>query len=186
MKKNPLYFRYPPNLNSLDLANTISMYRSRGEPAAASAGDYFGCSATFKLIKQAKTWFGLYYSQPAWDALLTKGSKGYPLTEAELNILGMAHLPPTPETDRTFIEAKCGVLTQLAFLIVNDLKQFGFVEESEGGILTITESGEKALQGIAQRLHDRRFSPDMLLINRDSDPTITQAQKKKSNQKDLF
>lgn len=186
MKKTPLYFKYPPNLNSLDLANIISLYRSRGEPADAKAGDYFGCTATFKLIKKAKTWFGLYYSQEAWDSLLTRNSQGYPLTEVELNILGMAHMPPTPDIDRTCIEKKSGIMTQLAFLIVNDLKQFGFLTESDEGKLSITESGEKALQGISQRLFERRFSPDMLLTNREMDPTIVKARKKENNQKDLF
>ncbi|MEX0685801.1 MAG: hypothetical protein WD267_11715 [Balneolales bacterium] len=188
MKKSPIYFRYPPNLNTLDLANIISLYRSRGEPADATAGDYFGCAATFKLIKKAKTWFGLYYSQQAWDSLLTKDCVGYPLTEVELNILGMAYLPPEAGVDRTYIEKKCGTLTQLAFLIVNDLKQFGFLEEEEeeGGRLTITHTGEKALNGIALRLFEKRFNPEMLLINRDADPTITKAQKKENNQKDLF
>ncbi|MEX1137406.1 MAG: hypothetical protein WEB89_10920 [Balneolales bacterium] len=186
MKKTPLYFQYPPNLNSLDLASIISMYRSRGEPTNASAGDHFGCAATYKLITKAKTWFGLFYSQAAWDALLTKGSQGYPLTVVEMNILGLAHMPPTPETDRTYIEKKCGILTQLAFLIVNDLKQFGFLAEDEDGKLSITEPGEKALQGISQRLFEKRFSPDMLLINRDSEPTITRARKKDNNQKNLF
>ncbi|MEX2397082.1 MAG: hypothetical protein WD491_08660 [Balneolales bacterium] len=179
-------FQYPPNLNSLDLASIISLYRSRGEPSNASAGDYFGCAATFKLIKKAKTWFGLTYSQSAWDALLTKDSKGFPLTEVELNILGMAHIPPDPDTDRTVIEKKCGILPQLAFLIVNDLKQFGFLEEDEIGKLSVTKSGEDALHGIALRLFDRHFSPDMLLCNRDAEPTIARARKTENNQKNLF
>ena len=186
LKKNPKYFQYPPNLNSLDLANIISLYRSRGEPANAGPGEYFGCASTFRLIKKAKTWFGLHYSQQAWDALLSKGSLGYPLTEVEMNILGMACMPPEEDIDRNYIENKCGAMVQLAFLIVNDLKQFGFLKEAEGGKLSITADGEKALNGIAQRLYDKRFSPDMLLVNSSSNPTIAQARKKENNQKDLF
>ncbi|MEX0928359.1 MAG: hypothetical protein WD266_08865 [Balneolales bacterium] len=187
MKKSPVYFRYPPNLNTLDLANVISLYRSRGEPADAPAGDFFGCAATFKLIKKSKTWFGLHYSQPAWDALLTKGSLGYPLTEVELNVLGMAHDGSAAGSTRSYIENNCGTMAQLAFLIVNDLKQFDFLKEDESGVLTLSESGEAALQGVSQRLFEKRFHPDMLLVNRNENPVIIRAQRQEStNQRDLF
>ncbi|HKJ44535.1 MAG TPA: hypothetical protein VJ991_01795 [Balneolales bacterium] len=188
LKRTDLYFRYPSNLNILDLATLVSMYRSRGEPRKAPAGDYFACHVTYQLIKEAKWWFGMFYSQEAWDKLLTKGSGGYPLTEVELNILGMSMTPPNDNNDRQYIENNCGSLPQMAFLIVNDLKQFGFLEEDDNNHLFITNNGEKALNGISKRIYEKKYVPEMLHINQVNviEPTVTQAQKKSNSQIDLF
>ncbi|HKJ32119.1 MAG TPA: hypothetical protein VKA34_09840 [Balneolales bacterium] len=188
LKRTDQYFRYPPNLNVLDLATLVSLYRSRGEPRKAPAGDYFACHVSYKLVKEAKWWFGLYYSQETWDRLLTKGSKGFPLTEIELNILGMAKEPPNEQADRQFIENNTGTLSQLAFLIINDLKQFEFLEEDEHNWLRITKEGEKALDGIAKRIYEKKFVPEMLHINQVNvvEPKVTQAQKKSDSQINLF
>lgn len=154
-------------MHELDLATLVSMYRSRGEPETATPGSYFACALTQRLIKQGKWWFGLYYSQDAWDRLLTQGSNGYPLTEVEMNVLGLTKIQPG-ETNpvRSFVEQSCGISPKLCFLIVNDLKQFEFLEEDEESLLTITGKGEKALQGIARRIYDQSFDEEMLFVNR--------------------
>ncbi len=164
MMKKQACFRYPANLQILDLASLVSMYRSRGEPTKAQAGSFFACSHSMKLLKEAKSWFGLYYSQAAWDELLSKGSEGYPLTEIEMNILGMAYYPPEGEeiAQRSFVEKNSGTLPQLAFMIVNDLKTFGFLAETENEELELTKRGLVALEGIANKIHGKKFSPDML------------------------
>lgn len=186
--KSDLYFRYPPNLHVLDLATMVNMYRERGEPHKAKAGQYLACAATRKLIKEGKWWFGMYYSQSAWNDLLTKGCEGYPLTKAELNIMGMAVAaekddPPT----RQVVEEHCGTIPKLAFMIVNDLKEFGFINITEDDRILITPRGEKALQGIARRIYAKKFSPDMLPIHEaDTQPGIERARKKQSDQKSLF
>lgn len=74
-KRSDFHFRYPPNIHELDLATMVSMFRSRGEPRKAAPGEYFACAYSKELLKEAKWWFGLYYSQDIWDALLTKGSE---------------------------------------------------------------------------------------------------------------
>jgi hypothetical protein len=189
LKRSDQYFRYPSNLNMLDLATLVSLYRSRGEPVKAASGEYFGCSFSFKLVKEAKSWFGLYYTQPSWDALLTKGSQGYPLTEAEMNVLGIAaHLDEHPQT-RQFAENKCGVTPQIGYMIVNDLKTFGFITESEHNVISLTDSGEEALQGIARRIYEKKYFPEMLLVNRErymKPSTIPDLTKLKGPQIDLF
>ncbi|MCC5926801.1 MAG: hypothetical protein JJU41_09610 [Bacteroidetes bacterium] len=192
IKRNDNYFRYPPNLNMLDLATLVSLYRSRGEPVKSAAGDYFGCAHSFKLVREAKTWFGLHYSQASWDAMLTKDAQGYPLTEAEMNVLGLASgLGGHPQT-REFIEKNIGVIPQLGYMIVNDLKTFGFVEEQEGGTLSLSSTGEDALNGIAKRIYEKKFIPEMLQISRERyvKPTPTASKdvgdKLKGPQIDLF
>lgn len=172
----------------LDLASLVTMYRNRGLPEKAAPGDYLACSLSFKLIREAKNWFGLYYSQSSWDALLTKDCQGYPLTEAEMNVLGIAaHLDSTPHT-RDFAEKNCGVTPQLGYMIVNDLKTFGFIAEDESTQISLTHAGEEALQGIAKRIYDKKFVPDMLLVNRQRymKPEITDAPKTRGPQIDLF
>ncbi len=57
-KKSDLYFSYPPNLHTLDLATLVSMYRERGLPKKAKPGEYFGCALTQKIVKDGKWWFG--------------------------------------------------------------------------------------------------------------------------------
>ena len=161
-KKSDYIFKYPPNLQELDLATMVSMYRDRGEPRKAAPGKDLACTTTHKLLKEAKWWFGLYYSQAAWDDLLTKGSEGYPLTEAEMNVFGLILASEEPP-HREYVEKHIGVLPKLAYLIVNDLKQFGFILEDEHGFLRITPRGERALQGITRRLYEKRFTPEMLV-----------------------
>ncbi|MFU8811572.1 MAG: hypothetical protein ACNA78_01320 [Balneolaceae bacterium] len=155
-------FCYPPNLQELDLATMVTMYRERGEIRRSKPGTYFACALTRRLIREAKWWFGLYYSQKAWDSLLTKSSEGYPLTEAELNALGLVVAGGESPPRREKVEANLGVLPKLGYLIVNDLKQFGFLHEDGQGVLLITPRGESALQGIARRIYQKRFVPEML------------------------
>jgi len=161
-KRSDYHFKYPPNIHELDLATMVSMYRARGEPRKATPGKYLACTVTRNLMKEGKWWFGLYYSQRAWDSLLTKGSEGYPLTEAELNVLGLVHAEGKEHPHREYIEKNCGAIPKLAYLIVNDLKQFGFLLEDETGFLAITPRGEKALQGICKRIYEKRFNLEML------------------------
>lgn len=181
------FFKYPSNLNTLDLATLVSMYRKRGAPQKAKTGQYFGCYHTNKLITKAKWWFGRYYSQSAWNELLTKSSEGYPLTPVELNILGLTMAKNEPP-DRSHVEQKSGSLEKLAFMIVNDLKEFGFISINNQKRLLITPRGEKALQGIAHRIYGEKFEPNMLLVNSDKNihPTIEQATKKDTEQTKLF
>ena len=156
------YFSYPPNIHDLDLATMVTMYRSRGEPKKATPGGYLACAITGRLIREGKWWFGLYYSQESWDDLLTNGSEGYPLTDTEFTILGMTHAAGDAGLHREEVEKRCGVPPKLAYLIINDMKQFGFLMESRSGLLTISDRGNRALNGISRRIHGKRFSPDFL------------------------
>jgi len=162
-KKSNHFFSYPPNLQELDLATLVNLYRERGEVLKARAGHYVACAISKELLREAKSWFGLFYSQDAWDSLLTKNSGGYPLTEAELNALGLIYSNRSEPPHREFVEKNIGTLPKLAYLIINDIKQFGFINEDEGGFLTITPSGEKALQGVCKRLYGRSFTKEMLI-----------------------
>jgi len=183
-KTSHLYFKYPPNLAMLDLATMVSMYRKRGEIRKADTGSYFGCSVTHKLIKSAKSWFGIYYSQKAWDTLLSRNSGGYPLTEAELNILGLAmEFQEEGLVNRQYAENNCGVVPKLAFMIVNDLKEFGFLTLHDNDKLKITPAGVQALQGICRHIYSSRFKPEMLLIwEEDDQPRIEEAKKKRAEE----
>lgn len=183
-KKSDFIFKYPPNLQELDLATMVSMYRSRGEPRKAAAGKYLACAVSHKLLKDAKWWFGLYYSQEAWDDLLTKYCGGYPLTEAELNVLGLVNASEEPP-HREYVEKNAGVISKLAYLIVSDIKQFGFIQEDDQGFLHITSTGEQALQGIARRLYGKRFSPEMLSAYH-KDGTLQRDDTSHSDQTTLF
>ncbi len=187
-KKSPDFFVYPPNLHTLDLASLVAMYRSRGEPRRAPSGEYFACAHTKKLVKEAKFWFGLYYSQNAWDHLLTKDSSGYPLTEVEFNILGMTVYPPDDNNHRSHIESQTGFIPQLTFLMVNDMRQFGFLQEYDSGMLAITNNGQRAIDGFSRRMFDKKFAPEMLSIYRGEHarPQIEDAQKKETVQTRLF
>lgn len=181
-------FSYPPNLHELDLATLVSMYRDRGIPRKAKPGEYFACAVTHRMIKEGKWWFGLYYSQKAWDNLLTKGCEGYPLTKAEMNVLGMAHSAQEEPPGRSYVEQNCGAVSKLAYMIVNDLKEFAFLTIDDQERLLITPRGEKALQGLARRIHNKKFHPDMLLVNQSDvvNPTIERAKKEDNEQASLF
>jgi hypothetical protein len=172
----------------LDLAAIVGMYRTRGEPRRAPTGEYFACARTKKLVKEAKFWFGLYYSQPAWDQLLTKDSSGYPMTDVEFAILGMTIYPPEDNSHRSNIEAHAGTIPQMSFLIVNDLRQFGFIQEYDNGMLGITSNGQRALEGFARRAYDRKFTPEMLSVYRGGHarPRIEEAEKRDLHQTRLF
>lgn len=188
-KTSQHYFRYPRNLHEIDLATLVSMYRDRGIPKKAKPGEYFACAATGNLIKGGKWWFGQYYEQKAWDRTLTKGSEGYPLTEVEMNILGMAYAAEGQAPNRDYVEQNAGVISKLSYMIINDLKEFGFLSIDEQKRLLIAPRGEKALQGIARRIYGRKFHPDMLRINQDdvvAQATIERAQKEDSEQASLF
>lgn len=186
-KKSDKYFEYPSNLHELDLATLVSMYRERGIPKKARPGEYFACAYSRKLIKEGKWWFGQYYSQKSWDELLTKSCEGYPLTEVELNVLGMAHAANDGPPKRDDVEQQCGVVSKLAYMIVNDLKEFGFLSIDDQERLMITPRGEKALQGIAKRIYDKKFSPEMLQGGPlEPRPTIERAKKKDNDQPSLF
>lgn len=186
-KRSNFYFRYPPNIQELDLATMVNMFRTRGEPLRAAPGQHFACAVTHHLLREGKHWFGLYYSQKTWDNLLTKGSEGFPLTEAELNVLGKLYMAQDEAPHREIIEKSSGVTEKLAYLIVNDLRSFGFILEDDGGFLTITPRGEKALHGIARRIYEKRFMPEMLNnFELREDPTIEHAQKSDQEQRSLF
>lgn len=182
------YFDYPPNLHELDLATLVSMYRDRGIPKKAKPGEYFACAGTGRLIKEGKWWFGLYYSQKAWDETLTKGSEGYPLTEVEMNVLGLVFSADEEAPRRDYVEQNCGAVSKLAYMIVNDLKEFGFLTLDDHDRLFITPRGEKALHGISNRLYGKKFKPDMLKINQGeiANPKIERAPKEDSEQANLF
>lgn len=185
-KKSDKYFAYPPNLHQLDLATLVSMYRERGIPKKARPGEYFACAYSKKLIKEGKWWFGQYFSQESWDELLTKSCEGYPLTEVEMNVLGMAISAEDEAPHRDHIEQNCGAISKLAYMIVNDLKEFGFLSTNDQDRLMITPRGEKALQGLARRLYDKKFSPKMISTDQQSKrPTIEQAKKKEDDQPSL-
>lgn len=188
MEKSDLCFRYPVNLNILDLASLVGMYRNRGLPVKSEPGSHICCAQSHKLVREAKTWFGLHYSQQGWDLLLTPNSGGYPLTQVEFNILGMIHAFPKNEVDRPRLEASCGVVSQLAFIILNDLKAFGFIEEDNHGHFDLTSNGDKALQGFAKRVYERKFNAEMLLVKRRvmPEPKIDRAKKIGDDQISLF
>lgn len=186
-KRSNFHFKYPPNIYELDLATMVNMYRTRGEPRKAPAGEYFACCVSNILLKEAKWWFGLYFSQKTWDQMLTKGSEGYPLTNTEMHILGMVYLGEEEPPHREYVERNADVTEKLAYLILNDLRTFGFVYEDEGGFLKITPRGEKALHGIARRIYEKRFMPEMLgSVTSDEPPAIEQAQREDHDQTSLF
>lgn len=186
-KRSNFHFSYPPNIHELDLATMVNMFRSRGEPKKAPVGSYFACTFSRNLLKEGKWWFGLHLSQKTWDALLTKGSEGYPLSEVELNILGRVYMAENDSPHREVIEKSAGVAEKLAYLIVNDLRSFGFLVEDEGGFLRITPRGEKALHGIARRIYEKRFMPEMLSNTTvKEDPKIEIAEKRDREQTSLF
>lgn len=186
-KRTNSYFQYPANIDELDLANMVNLFRSRGEPRKAPPGEYFACCVSRKLLKQGKHWFGLIYSQDSWDEMLTKGSEGFPLTDVELNVLGMVYNNSPQPIQREVVENNCGVISKLGYLIINDLRSFGFLEETEEGLLMITPRGDKALQGIARRIYEKRFLPEMLKINEHLPaPEIEQAKRRESDQPSLF
>jgi hypothetical protein len=186
-KKSTNHFSYPPNVRILDLATLVNMYRSRGEPRRAPASEYFACAVSHKLIKESKHWFGLHYSQVEWDKMLTKNSEGYPLTEVEMNILGMARTPATGNISRSFIEENCGTIPKLAFMVINDLKTFGFLDEDDEGSLSTTSRGMKALEGVARRIYEKKFSPEMLSIHQNQPVEYPVATRKDAeNQTSLF
>ncbi|MDZ7683622.1 MAG: hypothetical protein U5J63_18395 [Fodinibius sp.] len=182
------YFSYPPNLHELDLATLVSMYRDRGIPKKAKPGEYFACAVTEKLIKEGKWWFGQYYSQQAWDDTLTKGCEGYPLTEVEMNVLGLVYAADEEAPSRDYVEQNSGAVSKLAYMIVNDLKEFGFLSLDDHDRLLITPRGEKALQGIAKQVYGKKFKPDMLKVNKGevTNPQIERASKEDSEQANLF
>ena len=166
-RKSDFIFKYPPNLQQLDLATMVSMYRDRGNPVTAPPGTYLACAVSRKLVKEAKAWFGLHYSQASWDALITKSSEGYPLTEAELNALGLTLISADRPPHREVVETSLEVPQKLGYMIINDLQTFGFLIEDEQGTLAVTPRGERALQGICRRIYQKKFSPVMLATYRE-------------------
>lgn len=189
MKGSAKYFMYPDNLNILDLASIVSMYRSRGKPVKAPSGEYYACCDSRKLIKEAKYWFGLYYSQQAWDEYLTPDSGGYPLTDVEMDIMAKTLYPQKEgPVMRQEIEESLDIVPQLGFLIINDLRQFGFMEEDESNFLYLTPQGEAAFQGIASRIFQKPFSPEMFATkeSKQEKPEIKKAEKQSDRQIRLF
>lgn len=186
--KSNTYFSYPPNLHELDLATLVSMYRDRGIPKKTKPGEYFSCTVTHKLIKEGKWWFGQYYSQEAWDQTLSKGCEGYPLTDVELNVLGLVYAADDEPPRRDYVEQNSGAVSKLAYMIVNDLKEFGFLSLDDHDRLLITPRGEKALQGIAKKIFGKKFKSDMLKVNKGeiANPKLERAPKEDSEQANLF
>ena len=186
-KRSDFYFKYPPNIHELDLATMVNLFRTRGEPRKAPSGQYIACAKSGILLREAKSWFGLHYSQKTWDSLLTKGSEGFPLTDVELNLLGLVYVSEDETPHREYVEKQSGITEKLAYLIVNDLRTFGFFDEDDSGFLRITPRGEKALHGISRRIYEKRFMPEMLnTYTPDDEPKIEQAQKEDQDQTSLF
>lgn len=184
-KRSNLHFVYPPNIEVVDLASLVQMYRNRGEIITAKPGEFLGCALTHKLIKQGKSWFGLVYSQEGWDRLITNNSGGYPLTDVELNILGMIKHPPGENIDRDFIESHSSVPQKMAYLIINGLKQFGLLIEED--FLELSIPGAKALDGLSRRIYEKNFIPEMLTLFEDfADWYRRDQSNKKNDQIDLF
>jgi hypothetical protein len=73
-------------------------------------------------------------------------------------------------------------------MIVNDLKEFGFLSLDDQERLLITPRGEKALQGLARRIYDKKFNAEMLSVNQKdmARPTIERAEKEDNEQASLF
>lgn len=179
-------FVYPPNLHELDLASMVTMYRSRGEPRKAAPGKMLACALTKELIREGKWWFGLYYSQSSWDSLLTKNAKGVPMTPTEFLAMGKIATSQEP-VYREFLEVQLDVSPKLSYLLLNDLKQFGFVLEDPQSVLTLSLDGEKALDGLSRRLFEKRFQPDLLFDTLDSDSSTSSTSRASTvNQVSLF
>ena len=103
------------------------------------------------------------------------------------NVLGLVYTSEDEPPHREYVEKKSGVTEKLAYLIVNDLRSFGFFDEDDSGFLRITPRGEKALHGIARRIYQKRFMPEMLnTFNPADEPQIEQAQKEDKEQTSLF
>lgn len=120
--------------------------------------------------------------------MLTKDCKGYPLTPVELNVLGLAGMTDEKLSQRSFVEDNSGAIPKLVYMVVNDLKVFEFLEESEDSYLQITKEGEKALNGIARRMYEKKFVPEMLLVNQVNNlqPKVTQAKRSENQQINMF
>ena len=73
-------------------------------------------------------------------------------------------------------------------MIVNDLKEFGFLSLDDHERLLITPRGEKALHGIAKQIYGKKFKPDMLKVEQGeiTNPKIDRAPKEDSEQANLF
>ena len=165
----------------------VNMFRSRGEPRKAPPGEYISCAISQELMKEGKWWFGLFYSQRIWDGLLSKGSEGFPLTHIELNVLGTIYMSEEDVPHREYVEKNAGCTEKLAYLVVNDLRAFGFISEDDSGFVRITPRGEKALHGIARRIYEKRFMPEMISDEPiREEPRIEEAQKKDKEQTSLF
>jgi hypothetical protein len=157
-------FSYPENLGEIELASLVMMYRNRGEVIKATPSSFFCCCLQNVLIKQAKNWFGKTYSQEAWDRMLTPSSEGYPLTIYEMHLLGYAGLkqPDASPYSLNFIELNIQLPSAFCFVLINDLKAFGFLEDHTEAYLTLTDRGEKALNGISRRIFKKRYVQDFL------------------------
>ncbi len=105
-----------------------------------------------------------------------------------MNILGMALAAEDEAPKRDYVEQHAGVISKLSYMIANDLKEFGFLSIDEQKRLLITPRGEKALQGVAQRIYGKKFHPDMLRVNQEGSvhPIIEQAKKEDNEQASLF
>lgn len=159
-----VFFQYPGNIGDVELASMILLYRSRGEVVKATPSTFFCCSLENRLIKQAKDWFGKSYSQSAWDRMLTNGSKGYPLTPHEMHLLGYA---ATKKPNHQFylrneVSRYLQLPESFCYVLMNDLEQFGFLQQGEQQQMLITDEGEKALQGISRRIFKKRYREEFL------------------------
>ncbi|HBD42775.1 MAG TPA: hypothetical protein DC011_03620, partial [Bacteroidetes bacterium] len=133
-----------------------------------------------------KWWFGLYYCQSSWDSLLTKNAKGVPMTPTEFLAMGKIATSQEP-VYREFLEVQLDVSPKLSYLLLNDLKQFGFVLEDPQSVLTLSLDGEKALDGLSRRLFEKRFQPDLLFDTLDADSSSSNTSRASTvNQVSLF
>jgi ribosomal protein S19E (S16A) len=103
-------------------------------------------------------------------------------------VLGLVYSADEEAPSRDFVEQNCGAVSKLAYMIVNDLKEFGFLSLDDHDRLLITPRGEKALQGVAKKIYGKKFKPDMLKVNQGeiANPKMKQAPKEDSEQANLF
>lgn len=158
---------YPGNLQSLDLATMVHLFRNRGEPRRAAGGDYFFCVNSLDLVKEARNWFGVHIGIQAWDRMMTPHSNGYPLTAVEIRLLGSIRYCEGQCRPRSDLESEAEVHPQLLSLIIRDLIQFGFLTD-EDSLLRVSADGERALHGYSRHYFGKTYYPGLL----DEDETL--------------
>ena len=131
-KKSNHIFSYPPNLQELDLATLVNLYRERGEVLKALDGKLRGLRNHKKTAEggQIVVWSFL---QPGRLGLSPYKKLGRLSINGSRNERpGLVYSNRKEPPHREFVEKNIGTLPKLAYLIINDIKQFGFIKEDEG------------------------------------------------------